>query len=143
RHAVDAAQVAVVDHRDAEVVDDPPEAICELSRGLLRPRAVGELHLPSLRPIDGRGAIVSAWAVRIRVRLFASLRESVGQGELELELPEGGPRGGVWQRLAAAHPELGLRRGPLAAAVTRRYASFDEPLSAGDEVVFIPPVSGG
>jgi molybdopterin converting factor subunit 1 len=87
--------------------------------------------------------MVQREAVRVRVRLFASLRESVGQGELELELPEGSTPDEVWRRIAADHPELGGRRGRLAAAVNRRYASFDEPLSAGDEVVFIPPVSGG
>jgi len=81
--------------------------------------------------------------VHVRVRLFASLRESVGRDELELELPEGATPAEVWRRLAAAHPELGPRRASLAAAVNRRYASFDEPLAAGDEVVFIPPVSGG
>lgn len=81
--------------------------------------------------------------MRVRVRLFASLREAVGAPTLDLELPEGATAGAAWERLAAAHPALVSRRGSLAAAVNRRYAPFDTSLSDGDEVVFIPPVSGG
>ena len=81
--------------------------------------------------------------MRVRVRLFASLREAVGASTLDLDLPEGATAGAAWARLSAAHPALASRRGSLAAAVNRRYASFDAPLAEGDEVVFIPPVSGG
>ncbi|MFI5182785.1 MAG: molybdopterin converting factor subunit 1 [Vicinamibacteria bacterium] len=81
--------------------------------------------------------------MRVRLKLFASLRESVGAGTLDLDLPEGATAEDAWARLVAAHPSLASRRGSLAAAVNRRYTPFDAPLSAGDEVVFIPPVSGG
>jgi sulfur-carrier protein len=79
----------------------------------------------------------------VRVRLFASLREAVGAGELSLELAEGARVADAWAALGARHPQLQARRGSLAAAVNRCYADFDVPLQAGDEVVFIPPVSGG
>ena len=81
--------------------------------------------------------------MRVRVRLFASLREAVGASALDLDLPDGATAGAAWELLATAHPALVPRRGSLAAAVNRRYAPFDAPLSEGDEVVFIPPVSGG
>ena len=81
--------------------------------------------------------------MRIRVRLFASLREAVGESEMEMELPEGATPAEVWRRLAAAHPALTGRQSRLAAAVNRRYAPFEGRLADGDEVVFIPPVSGG
>jgi molybdopterin synthase sulfur carrier subunit len=81
--------------------------------------------------------------VRVRVRLFASLREAAGRQELELELPVGSTPEDAWTALAAAHAALATRRGSLAAAVNRRYVAFDAPLAADDEVVFIPPVSGG
>jgi molybdopterin converting factor small subunit len=71
--------------------------------------------------------------MRVRVRLFASLREAAGTEIVELDLPEGATAEMAWQRLAAAHPAL----------VNRRYARFEEPLAPGDEVVFVPPVSGG
>ncbi|HKG02208.1 MAG TPA: molybdenum cofactor biosynthesis protein MoaE [Conexibacter sp.] len=74
----------------------------------------------------------------VRIRLFAMLRERAGASELSLELPEGAR---VRDALAALS-ELadGL---PLVMAVNREYASEDAPLSAGDELALIPPVSGG
>jgi molybdopterin converting factor subunit 1 len=81
--------------------------------------------------------------MRVRVRLFAALREAAGRPELELDLPEGASAEEAWQALARSCPALGARRANLAASVNRRYAPFDTPLDDGDEVVFIPPVSGG
>ena len=45
--------------------------------------------------------------------------------------------------LAAGYPVLAPRRPSLGASINRRYAPFDTVLSEGDELVFIPPVSGG
>jgi molybdopterin converting factor subunit 1 len=81
--------------------------------------------------------------VRVHVRLFASLREAVGRERLELDLEEGATAEAAWDRLVQAHPGLAARRASLAVAVNRAYQAFDAPLSAGDEVVFIPPISGG
>ncbi len=81
--------------------------------------------------------------MHVRVRLFASLRDVVGREELPLELAEGDTAGEAWARLVAAHPPLGARRRSLSAAVNRRYVPFDEVLHDGDELVFVPPVSGG
>jgi MoaE-MoaD fusion protein len=78
--------------------------------------------------------------MHVRVRLFAMLRERAGASELELELPEGAR---VRDALAAA-PVAALAEGlPLVLAVNREYADADVPLSAGDELALIPPVSGG
>ena len=76
--------------------------------------------------------------MRVTVRLFAGLRERAGTGMRELELPEGSRAGDVCPAL-----ELDERPGGLALAVNRRYVEDDEPLSDGDEVALIPPVSGG
>jgi molybdopterin converting factor subunit 1 len=81
--------------------------------------------------------------VRVRVRLFASLREAAGQGEVVLEMPEGATAEDAWQRLVRDHPALGDRRARLTAAVNRTYATFETLLRDGDEIVFVPPVSGG
>lgn len=81
--------------------------------------------------------------MRVRVRLFAFLRDSVGREQLEVEVPEGATPEDVWRRLAGDHPGLSARRPSLAVAVNRAYARFDAPLAPGDEVVFIPPISGG
>ncbi len=81
--------------------------------------------------------------MRVRVRLFASLREAAGREALELELPVGATVESAWAELAARVPVLATRRHSLAAAVNRSYAAFDAALADGDEIVFIPPVSGG
>ena len=81
--------------------------------------------------------------MRVRVRLFASLREAVGQSEVELEMPDGATAEEAWQRLVRDHPGLGDRRPRLTAAINRSYATFETPLRDGDELVFVPPVSGG
>ena len=81
--------------------------------------------------------------MRVRVRLFASLREATGRDEIPLDLPEGSTADDAWRHLCEAHPGLRARRRSLAAAVNRRYAPFETPLEDGDELVFIPPVAGG
>jgi len=81
--------------------------------------------------------------MRVRVRLFASLREAAGRDQLDLDLPEGATAEAAWARLVESHPVLAARRASLAVAVNRAYQRFDAPLAGGDEVVFIPPISGG
>ena len=81
--------------------------------------------------------------MRVRVRLFASLREAAGRPEVVLDLSPGASAEDAWRALTADHPLLAAKRANIAASVNRRYASFDTPLDDDDEVVFIPPVSGG
>jgi molybdopterin synthase catalytic subunit len=76
--------------------------------------------------------------VNVRVRLFAALRERVGSGTLEIEVPDGATVGDVWPRL-----ELGDEPAGLLYARNRSYVDRTEALLAGDEVAVIPPVSGG
>jgi molybdopterin synthase catalytic subunit len=76
--------------------------------------------------------------VNVRVRLFAALRERVGSGAVELDLPEDSRVGDVWSAL-----DLGDEPPGILFAVNRAYADRAATLSAGDEVALIPPVSGG
>ncbi|MBK8977347.1 MAG: molybdenum cofactor biosynthesis protein MoaE [Planctomycetes bacterium] len=79
--------------------------------------------------------------MKIRVRVFAMLRERLGTDQLELELPDGTDVDGAKRRLS----ELveGLAELPLAVAVDREYAAGDRVLRDGDELALIPPISGG
>jgi molybdopterin synthase catalytic subunit len=74
----------------------------------------------------------------VSVRLFAALRERAGRDRLELELPDGAL---VADALAAVDDLA--RDLPLVLAVNREYADPGDPLSPGDELALIPPVSGG
>jgi molybdopterin synthase catalytic subunit len=76
--------------------------------------------------------------MKVRVRLFAILRERAGTGELELELPDGARVSDALDRLADVAGGMSV-----VMAVNRRYARADSSLSPGDELALIPPVSGG
>lgn len=79
----------------------------------------------------------------VRLRLFASLREALGHDEVELDLPDGATAEEAWRRLVRGHLDLAARHHTMAVAINRRYAPFETPLNDGDELVFLPPVSGG
>jgi molybdopterin synthase catalytic subunit len=81
--------------------------------------------------------------MRVRVLLFARLRELAGGDALELDLPEGESLAGCWRRLQQAHPALQAYRGMPLAAVNQEHAPADLSLRGGEEVAFFPPVSGG
>lgn len=81
--------------------------------------------------------------MRVRVRLFAAYREAVGRGEMNLEIEEAISPLDLWQKLKEEYPPLLELGYSLLVAVNGEYASLDRPLKEGDEVAFIPPVSGG
>ena len=76
--------------------------------------------------------------MRVRVRLFAALRERAGSGSVDVELPEDAVVGDVWAALGLGDEPAGLLY-----ALNRGYSEKTAPLSPGDEVAVIPPVSGG
>jgi MoaE-MoaD fusion protein len=74
--------------------------------------------------------------VKVRVRLFAGLRERAGWSQREVDT---GPTvGDVWGELGLGDEPAGLLY-----AVNEQYADRDRELAEGDEVALIPPVSGG
>ncbi len=81
--------------------------------------------------------------MRIRVKLFASVREIVGQSEVTLEVPDGMTASLLPQQLADAYPRLRNLASFLKVAVNQEYADGARVLADGDEVALLPPVSGG
>jgi molybdopterin converting factor subunit 1 len=81
--------------------------------------------------------------VRVTVRLFARLRDIAGAAELAREIPSGSTIGNVWRQLATDFPELRPYERSISSAVNLDYARMDTELRDGDEVAFLPPVSGG
>jgi molybdopterin synthase catalytic subunit len=81
--------------------------------------------------------------VRIRVRLFAIQRELVGARELPLELADGATVEDAWAAVVARFAVLAPGRPSVRFARNGDYAEPDTALADGDEVAFIPPVSGG
>ncbi|MBA3374914.1 MAG: molybdenum cofactor biosynthesis protein MoaE [Actinobacteria bacterium] len=76
--------------------------------------------------------------MKVRVRLFAALRERAGSRSVELELPDGAVVGDIWDELGFGDEPDGLLY-----AVNRGYTEKSAKLSPDDEVAVIPPVSGG
>lgn len=81
--------------------------------------------------------------MRVTVRLFARLRDIVGASELDRALPAGSTVRNVWEGLVADFPALDGYMASVSAAVNADYARMDAPVTDGDEVAFLPPVSGG
>jgi molybdopterin converting factor subunit 1 len=81
--------------------------------------------------------------VRVTVRLFARLREIANAGELELEVETPATIQAVWAQLASRYPELAPYSASVSAARNLEYGRMDTAVSDGDEIAFLPPVSGG
>lgn len=79
--------------------------------------------------------------VQVQICFFAGHRDIVGQTSLHLVLEPGTSVGMVWERLIADYPRL--RGGSVLYAINQAFADPATELHDGDEVAFIPPVSGG
>ena len=81
--------------------------------------------------------------MRITVRLFARLRDIAGAAELTRDVSPGATIGTVWRQLAGEFPDLAQYERSISSAVNLDYARMDRAISDGDEIAFLPPVSGG
>ncbi|AFY44494.1 MoaD/ThiS family protein [Nostoc sp. PCC 7107] len=86
---------------------------------------------------------MSKSAITVTVKLFAAYQEAFGIPELALEFPEGTPVKAVCDRLIAERPELAKWRDITRFGINLIFVEPDTLLQNGDEVVLIPPVSGG
>jgi molybdopterin converting factor subunit 1 len=80
---------------------------------------------------------------RVKILLFATLRDYVGARSLELDLPPGATIAALEDLLIARYPRLGKVRGSMMAAINRQYAAADQVIPEKAEIAFFPPVSGG
>ena len=81
--------------------------------------------------------------MRVRVQVFARLRELAGRSEWTCEVPAGATIADVWQRAAADHPSLAPFERAVSCARNAEFARRSTPVAEGDEIAFLPPVSGG
>ena len=84
-----------------------------------------------------------AVAIAVRARLFARLREQAGTDAENVELPAGSTVSNVYEALQKLHPGLQADPNAVRAALNQEFAGWDAVVADGDEVAFIPPVSGG
>jgi MoaE-MoaD fusion protein len=81
--------------------------------------------------------------MRVRVLFFGQLKEIVGLAQDDAELSEGARVEDLFEGYGRRFPKLAEFRPSIAASVNQEYANWRAPLSSGDEVAFLPPVSGG
>jgi molybdopterin synthase catalytic subunit len=81
--------------------------------------------------------------IEVRIRFFARHRDIVGTAEAIRTVDTGCTVGQLWERLVEEHPRLHGYTGRLLYAVNQQFAEPETVLSDGDEVAYIPPVSGG
>jgi molybdopterin converting factor subunit 1 len=79
----------------------------------------------------------------VTVRLFARLKEIAGSPELVRVVTSGTTVGDVWRGLTREFPEFAPYERSISTAINADYARMDQVVGDGDEVAFLPPVSGG
>lgn len=86
---------------------------------------------------------MSEKTITITVKLFAIYQETYNQPELTLTLPEKTTVNDVFHLMIKEHPELSSWQSITRFAINMEFMPGDTLLRNGDELVLIPPVSGG
>ena len=81
--------------------------------------------------------------MRVTIRLFARLRDLAGSGELVRDMNAPATVQMVWGTLVAEMPALQDYERAMSVAVNAEYSRMSAPVHDGDEIAFLPPVSGG
>jgi molybdopterin converting factor subunit 1 len=82
-------------------------------------------------------------SIRVKVLFFGRLKEVVGHREDALDLVDASTIELLFALYVTRHPELAKYRSSLVSSRNQEFAAWDTPLHSGDEVAFLPPVSGG
>ena len=81
--------------------------------------------------------------MKINVKLYASFREIVGAKEQEIEVADGTTVQMLLEDYIKRFPQIGRFREHVILSVNKEYGHPNRKLKDGDEVSFLPPVSGG
>jgi len=81
--------------------------------------------------------------IQVKVLFFGRLKEIIGRGDDTVDLAQDAPIEALFARYSSSYPELANFRASLVASRNQEFAAWSTPLRAGDEVAFLPPVSGG
>ena len=82
-------------------------------------------------------------SIRIKVLFFGRLKEIAARSQDSIDLAAESNIESLFAYYASRHPELQQYRSSLVASCNREFAPWNTVLHAGDEVAFLPPVSGG
>jgi molybdopterin converting factor subunit 1 len=85
----------------------------------------------------------TAQTIRVRVLFFGRLKDVAGLAEQASEVAEGATIEALFADLVKCNGELARFRPALVASRNQEFAAWSTPLRPGDEIAFLPPVSGG
>ena len=102
------------------------------------------------RCVAGYNSLVSSVApsnvktsIRVKALFFGGLKEVAGRAEESVELAPGSRIEDLFAQFVSRCPELSRYRGSLVASRNQEFAAWNTALESGDEIAFLPPVSGG
>ena len=81
--------------------------------------------------------------MRVTIRLFGRLHDLASAHEVQRELPDEATVAGAWEQLVREFPAMAAYARSVSAAVNQDFSRMTTRLADGDEVAFLPPVSGG
>ena len=81
--------------------------------------------------------------MRVKVQVFARLRDTIGQAEWWQDTPAPATVGDVWHAVTTRYPGAATFTGSISAALNEEFATMHAAVNDGDAVAFLPPVSGG
>ena len=81
--------------------------------------------------------------IRVKVLFFGRLKEIAGHAEESLEISDAATIEQLFAHFVSQIPELAKFRPSLVASCNQEFAAWNTPLHSGDEIAFLPPVSGG
>jgi len=81
--------------------------------------------------------------MQVRTLFFGVLKDLAGRGSDLLNLPEHATLGDVFIHYEKLIPEIGDLAASIAISINQEFAGPDSTLKEGDEIAFLPPVSGG
>ena len=82
-------------------------------------------------------------SILVKALFFGGLKEVAGRAEESVELAPGSRIEDLFAHFISRCPELSRYRASLVASRNQEFAAWNTPLESGDEIAFLPPVSGG
>ena len=80
---------------------------------------------------------------KIKVKLFAILRERVGESEITITVPTGITVNYLNSEILKKYPQLKSLNNKFVTSVNWKVTAGDTIISSKDEIALLPPVSGG
>jgi molybdopterin converting factor subunit 1 len=81
--------------------------------------------------------------IRLNVLFFGRIKDAIGHSQESIEIPSDSRIEDLFAHCVSRYPALAAHRQSVAVSRNREFAAWTTPLQPGDEVAFLPPVSGG